>query len=163
MPNHQPDFWSNLRKELSSGAQWIDRAVVLAYAAATGLVVVGFTLLSEAASAGFEGLHRWGEFGPWLPLLWTPALTVALLWWTRRFVPGAQGSGIPQVVLALDDDTPETQRRGLVSMRLSLHKIGLVAGGLLAGLSSAARPTAGRRRRDAAPALALAARGHRRA
>lgn len=135
MPDHQPDFWSNLRNELSSGTQWIDRAVVLAYAAATGLVVVAFTLLAEAASAGFEGLRGWGEFGPWLPLLWTPALTVALLWWTRRFAPGAQGSGIPQVVLALDDDTGEMQRRGLVSLRLSLHKIGLVAGGLLAGLS----------------------------
>jgi H+/Cl- antiporter ClcA len=33
-----------------------------------------------------------------------PLLTVALLWWTRRFVPGALGSGIPQVMLALDDD-----------------------------------------------------------
>jgi H+/Cl- antiporter ClcA len=68
-------------------------------------------------------------------LLWTPALTVALLWWTRRFVPGAMGSGIPQVVRALDDDLPPSQRDWLASMRVSLHKIGLVSGGLLAGLS----------------------------
>ena len=135
MHDHEPDFWSNLRRELASGTQWIDRAVVLAYAAGTGLVVVAFTLLSEAASAGFEQLRQWGEIGLLLPLLWTPALTVALLWWTRRFVPGAQGSGVPQVVLALGDDTSDAQRRGLVSLRLSLHKIGLVAGGLLAGLS----------------------------
>jgi hypothetical protein len=34
-----------------------------------------------------------------------------LLWWTRRFVPGALGSGIPQVVRALDDDLqPAAQR-----------------------------------------------------
>lgn len=135
MHDHEPDFWKNLRSELASGAQWNDRAVVLAYAAATGLVVVGFTLLSEAASEGFQALRHWGDIGPWLPLLWTPALTVGLLWWTRRFVPGAQGSGIPQVVLALDDETNEPQRRWLVSLRLSLHKIGLVSGGLLAGLS----------------------------
>ncbi len=88
--DHELDFWSNLRNELASGAQWIDRAVVLAYAAATGLVVVGFTLLSEAVSAGFEALRQRGEISLWLQLLWTPALTVALLWWTRRFVPGAQ-------------------------------------------------------------------------
>jgi H+/Cl- antiporter ClcA len=135
MHDHEPDFWKNLRNEVASRAQWFDRAVVLAYAAATGLVVVGFTLLAEAASEGFEALSHWGEFGPWLPLLWTPALTVGLLWWTRRFVPGAQGSGIPQVVLALDDETQESQRHWLVSLRLSLHKIGLVSGGLLAGLS----------------------------
>ena len=135
MHDPEPRFWHSLRNEMLSATQWIDRAVVLAYAALTGLVVVGFTLLAEAASDGFESLRHWGEWGPWLPLLWTPALTVALLWWTRRFVPGAQGSGIPQVVLALDDGTSESQRGWLVSLRLSLHKIGLVAGGLLAGLS----------------------------
>jgi H+/Cl- antiporter ClcA len=67
-------------------------------------------------------------------LAWTPALTVALLWWTRRFVPGAVGSGIPQVVRALDDDL-DRQRRGWCRCGCRLHKIGLVSGGLLAGLS----------------------------
>ncbi len=140
MHDHEPDFWRNLRLELASGAQWRDRTVVLAYAAATGLVVVGFTLLAEAASEAFEHLRQLGsdhgnDNGRWLTLIWTPALTVALLWWTRRFVPGALGSGVPQVVLALDDQTPPERRAALVSLRLSLHKIGLVAGGLLAGLS----------------------------
>jgi H+/Cl- antiporter ClcA len=135
MSDQEPDFWRNLRAELVSGTQWVDRAVVLAYAAVTGLVVVGFTLLAEASSEGFERLRHSGEFGPSLTLVWTPALTVALLWWTRRFVPAALGSGIPQVVRALDDETPETQRRWLVSMPVALHKIGLVSGGLLAGLS----------------------------
>ncbi|MBL8349763.1 MAG: chloride channel protein [Burkholderiaceae bacterium] len=131
----EPDFWRNLRAELSAGRQWIDRAVVLACAAATGGVVVGFTLLAEAASHGFQQLAQWGPHGRWLALLWTPALTVALLWWTRRCVPGALGSGIPQVVRALEDDLEPARRAGLVSLRVSLHKIGLVSGGLLAGLS----------------------------
>lgn len=135
MHDHEPDFWRNLRAELASGTQWVDRAVVLAYAAVTGLVVVGFTLLTEAASDAFEHLRRLDHVGAWLPLAWTPAVVVVLLWWTRRHAPGAQGSGVPQVVLALDDDTPSEQRRRLVSLPLSLHKIGLVAGGLLAGLS----------------------------
>jgi H+/Cl- antiporter ClcA len=135
MHDHEPDFWRNLRAELAGGQHWIDRAVVLAYAAVTGLVVVGFALLADVASEGFEHLRHLGEFGSWLPLIWTPALTMALLWWTRRFVPGASGSGIPQVVLALDDDTAPERRGWLVSLRLSLHKIGLVSGGLLAGLS----------------------------
>lgn len=130
-----PEFWRNLQRELLAGRQWVDRAVVLAMAAATGAIVVGFTLLAERAIEGFRWLEHWGEHGRFLTLLWTPALTVALLWWTRRFVPGAVGSGIPQVVRALEDDLQPSQRAGLASLRVSLHKIGLVSGGLLAGLS----------------------------
>lgn len=135
MRDPQPDFWRNLRAELAIGRHWIDRAVVLAYAALTGLVVVGFTLLTEAASAAFAQGRQWGAIGPWLPLVWTPLVTALVLWWTQRFAEGARGSGIPQVMVALDEDMPPAQRSRLVSLRLSLHKIGLVAGGSLAGLS----------------------------
>jgi H+/Cl- antiporter ClcA len=131
----EPEFWRNLQRELSAGRQWLDRATVLAFACATGAVVVAFTLLAEAAIHGYRLLEDWGSQGRFLALLWTPALTVAVLWWTRRFVPGAMGSGIPQVVRALDDDLPPSQRAWLASLRVSLHKIGLVSGGLLAGLS----------------------------
>jgi H+/Cl- antiporter ClcA len=114
---------------------WRDQALMLAFALATGLVVVAFTLLAEAASHAYGRLRASGIYGPWLALVWTPALTVALLWWTRRFAPGAAGSGIPQVIRALDDGLQPTQRAALVSWRLSLHKVALVSGGLLAGLS----------------------------
>jgi H+/Cl- antiporter ClcA len=129
------DFWHNLRNDVAAGPQWRDRAVVLTYAVITGLIVVAFTLLAEAASRGFEHVLHFGAIGPWLPLLWTPGITVAVLWWTRRFAPGAQGSGIPQVVAALDDALPETERLRLVSLRLSVEKVLLVSGGVLAGLS----------------------------
>jgi H+/Cl- antiporter ClcA len=135
MDSRPPAFWRNLREELASGHHWIDRAVVLVYAVLTGLVVVGFTLLSEAASHGFEQLRALGKPGPWLTLVWTPALTVGVLWWTQRFVPAAMGSGIPQVVAALDERVDAAQRDWLVGLRVSLHKIVLVSGGLLAGLS----------------------------
>jgi H+/Cl- antiporter ClcA len=131
----EPEFWRNLHAEALAGRQWIDRAVVLVYAVITGLVVVGFTLLAEAAMHGFQQIERWGPQGRYLVLVWTPLLTVALLWWTRRFVPGAMGSGIPQVMRALDDDLQPGQRAWLVSLRVSLHKIALVSGGLFAGLS----------------------------
>ncbi len=52
-----------------------------------------------------------------------------------RVAPGAHGSGIPQVVAALDDGLPAETRSKLVSLRISLQKIVLVSGGLLAGLS----------------------------
>ncbi|WP_128001816.1 chloride channel protein [Piscinibacter defluvii] len=135
MHDHEPDFWRNLKDELSGGARWIDRAVVLLFAALTGAVVVGFTLLADAASRAFDWVAGATPLGSWIALAWTPALAVAVLWFTRRFAPGALGSGVPQVVLALDDDTPESARGALVSLRLSMHKIGLVCAGLMAGLS----------------------------
>lgn len=131
----EPDFWRNLRDEVAASEQWRDRAVVLAYAVITGLVVVGFTLLAEGASHAFDQLRGLHPLAPWAALLWTPLLTVAVLWWTRRYVPGALGSGIPAVVRALDDTLAPAQRGALVSLKLALHKVGLVAGGLLAGLS----------------------------
>lgn len=135
MPATPPGFWRNLRSDLSGGRHWRDHGVVIAYAVLTGIIVVGFTLLTEAAATRFAALVALPGVGRWLPLLWTPVLTVALLWWTLRFAPGAQGSGIPQVVAALDDDLPQPARSQLVSLRLSLHKIALIAGGVLAGLS----------------------------
>ncbi len=131
----EPDFWRNLRDELSASRAWIDRAVVLGYAVLTGLVVVCFTLLSELATHAFELLRGTNAWTPYAMLLWTPLLTVAVLWITRRYVPAALGSGIPQVVRALDDDLPPAQQQWLVSLRVALSKIGLVSGGLLAGLS----------------------------
>ena len=129
---HQTDFLHNIRKELSSGALWLDRAVVLAYAATAGLCVVGFTLLSNQAFALFTRIQG---VSPWLTLVWMPIGTALIVWLTRRFSPGAAGSGIPQVMAGLDPHLPVAERGRFVSLRLSLAKIVLSAGGLLAGLS----------------------------
>jgi len=129
------DFWRNLREELVYGRQWMDRAVVLGYAVITGLVVVAFTLLSEAASHAHDSMRGssiWASYGM---LLWTPLLTVAVLWVGMRFAPATLGGGIPRVIRALDDDLPEEHRHWLVSLRVSIYQIGLVTSGLLAGLS----------------------------
>jgi H+/Cl- antiporter ClcA len=123
------------KHDLVAGGAWIDHAVILGYAAMTGVIAVAFTYLSEEATHLFDALRQATPLGVWLTLLWTPALTVAVLWWTRRFVPGAAGSGIHQVLRALDDELQPRQRRWLVSVKISLHKPLLVCGGLLAGLS----------------------------
>lgn len=135
MSEQTKGLWQQVRDEVTGGRQWLDRAVVLAYAVATGLVVVGFTYLAEAAVEAFRGLGQIDIVGRWIPLLWTPALAVALLWLTRRFAGGTEGSGIPQVVAALDYPVSEQERSRLVSLLLSLKKVLLVSGGLLAGLS----------------------------
>ncbi|MFZ4289129.1 chloride channel protein [Variovorax sp. HJSM1_2] len=130
--HREPDFLQNLRSELSNGRVWLDRAIVLAYAVLAGLLVVGFTLLSDWTFGHFEVLfHRFS----WAVLLWTPAITVGVVWATRRFFPGAGGSGIPHVIAALDPHLPAAERSRFVSLPLSIAKIGLSSLGLLAGLS----------------------------
>lgn len=130
-----PVFTRRVMLEMGGPAIWRDRAVVLGFAALTGAVVVGFTLLAESATHAFRAIGVATPMGPWLALAWTPALTVLILWWTRRFVPGTAGSGIPQVVRALEDDLDGARLGWLVSPRVALHKVVLVSGGLLAGLS----------------------------
>lgn len=130
--NREPDFLQNVQDELSNGRNWLDRSVVLAYAILAGLGVVGFTLLSEYAFSLFERLNHTSR---WLVLVWTPLCTAAIVWATRRWFAGASGSGIPQVMAALDPALPKEKMGRFVSLRLTFGKIGLTAGGLLAGLS----------------------------
>lgn len=130
--NREPDFLENLRAELSSGRIWLDRAIVLAYAVAAGLFVVGFTLASDWAFARFLDLHK---THPWAVLLWTPAVTAVIVWATRRWFPGSAGSGIPQVKAALDPALPPERSGLLVSLRLTVAKIALAVMGFAAGLS----------------------------
>jgi hypothetical protein len=54
---HEPDFLQNLRSELSNWRLWRDRAIVLGYAAAAGLFVVGFTVAADWAFGRFEQLR----------------------------------------------------------------------------------------------------------
>jgi len=101
-------------------------------AAAAGLAVVGFTRLTEQALQVF---FRFDDSVPWMALAWMPASAFGIAWLTRRYVPGAGGSGIPQVIAALSGSVA-TERMGLfVSLRLTVAKILLTSWGLLAGLS----------------------------
>jgi H+/Cl- antiporter ClcA len=133
MNNREPDFFQNLQDELSDGRAWLDRSIVLGYAVLAGLFVVAFTYMSEGAFELFKHLH---EVAPWAPLIWTPALTALIVWCTRRFFPGASGSGIPQVMASLDPDVSRGARRNFISFRLTLAKMVLGSASLLAGLSA---------------------------
>lgn len=127
-----PHIVSALRAELSDRDLWQTRVVVLTFGTLSGLVVVAFTWLTEQA---LELFHHARAGLPWLPLLWTPLCTAAVVWSTRQWAPGAAGSGIPQVMAALHPAV-EPRWRGLyVSVRLTLAKMLLTAAGLLGGLS----------------------------
>jgi len=123
---------STFRKEFSNWRIWSARGVVMAFAALAGLSVVGFTALSDLAFAWFESLYGWQW---WTPLVWTPLCTAAIVWLTRRYVAGAAGSGIPQVMAALEPAVAPQHQGLFVSLKLSIAKVLLTTWGLLAGLS----------------------------
>ncbi len=121
-----------LHREFSDWRLWLSRLLVVATAAVSGLTVVAFTWLTEHALAYF---FQWQTAAWWMPLLLTPACASAIVWVTRRFAPGAAGSGIPQVMATLDGTMEPSQRSLLVSLRLTLAKMILTSWGVLAGLS----------------------------
>ena len=127
-----PHALSAIKQELNDWHLWGGRGVVLAFAALAGGAVVLFTWLTEhALSLFFAQRTQW----PWLPLVWAPLSAAAIVALTRRYAPGAAGSGIPQVMAALSPSTPPAMRGLFVSLRLSVAKVLLATWGLLAGLS----------------------------
>lgn len=114
--------------------RWQVRAVLWIAAALAGLAVVGFaTLAEQALSLFFLVQSRW----PWAPFVLAPAVGMGVSWATLRWVGGASGSGIPQVVAATRLSGAGAPVRALLSWRIVLGKIGLgslvLTGGFSAG------------------------------
>jgi H+/Cl- antiporter ClcA len=129
---HEHHIRTALKKEFTDWRLWWARGIVIAMAIVAGLTVVAFTWMSERALAFFLQLRTaWW----WIPLIWTPLCAAAIVGVTRRYVPGAAGSGIPQVMASLDTTVDAQNRDLFVSLKLSIAKIGLTTWGLLAGLS----------------------------
>ena len=128
----QPDIVDAMRSDLGDWRQWVARLIVLVYAAAAGLSVVAFNELCDIAQRGFAAVYAWR---PWAALAWMPACAALIVFLTRRVAPGAAGSGIPQVMATLDPALDLVARSRLVSLRLSISKMLLTAGGLLGGLT----------------------------
>jgi H+/Cl- antiporter ClcA len=106
--------------------------LISAVAVLGGLVAALFARLCDAAMS----LHtRWLSFSPWLAagVLWA-GLTLAA-WLTRRFVPEAAGSGIPQVIAAAEQRWRGRWGGQRVTLRTALWKVVLTAGLLVCGAS----------------------------
>jgi len=96
-----------------------------------GLVALAFAFLSDQAQKLFGMVS---STAGWLPLLVTPAGFALLVWLTRRYVPEARGSGIPQVIAA--SHLPKPERSPLIGLKTAAAKFALTVGGLLVGASS---------------------------
>ncbi len=129
---NRADVLDTLHHAVVDWRAWAGRAVVMAFAALAGLTIVAFTWMTELAFSAFEQVEKlyW-----WSPLLWTPLCTAAIVWVMRRYAMGSAGSGIPQVMAALDGSVTPLHRSLYVSLKLSFAKMALATWGMLAGLS----------------------------
>lgn len=98
-----------------------------------GLLAVLFAELSEIAVSGFRRVS--GDLW-WWPLVICPAGGATIVWVTRQWFPGAEGSGIPQTVAAIHADKHHPAGTyPLLSLKIALGKIALGTAALFAGFS----------------------------
>ncbi|WP_291993371.1 chloride channel protein [Candidatus Accumulibacter sp. ACC003] len=128
----------NLFRGRLSAFRWRTRLTLWGAAAAAGLAVVAFTRLADLALSTFFQLantHPWLPF-PWVPFVLAPLVGMIAVWTTRRFFPGSQGSGIPQVIAATRLAARGEPVGHLVSMRIAIGKVGVGCFALLGGFSA---------------------------
>lgn len=96
-------------------------------------MVVAFAELADMALALFSRLTT-GR--PWMPFLLAPSIGMLTVWLTRRLCPGAEGSGIPQVIAATWLAAKGKPVNALLSLRIAFGKIILGALALVGGFSA---------------------------
>lgn len=119
------------RRTLLSLPHWKTRLVLWSGALLVGALAAGFGLAGELAS---EWQARIRAHSRYWPLLLTPAGMMLAVWLTRRFFAGAEGSGIPQTIAALDNSDRSFRRR-VLSLRIAAGKLLLTVFGLFSGAS----------------------------
>lgn len=119
-----------LRARGPRSVQFRTRIAILLGAVAIGLAATAFAAAADAAAEVFT---RCSARFRWAPLVTTPLLFGILVWLTRRYVPLARGSGIPQVIAAQKD--PERATASLVSVRTVLGKAMLTLAAVMSGAS----------------------------
>jgi H+/Cl- antiporter ClcA len=112
-------------------SRWKQHAALWSGGILVGAAAIVFARASDLAYAGFRHIL---EVSPWLPLLITPITFAFLAWLTNGVLRATRGSGIPQVIAALEQ-SEEGFRRRLLSLPVVLCKMGLTLLGLAAGAS----------------------------
>ena len=111
---------------------WKRRLVFWSGALSVGVAAILFAVASEWANGVF---HKMLAISPFLPLLITPLGLALIVYITRKYFPGAQGSGIPQVIASLDPKESSKVREQVLSLRVTVGKIILTIVGLMCGTS----------------------------
>ncbi|HJO22917.1 MAG: chloride channel protein [Myxococcota bacterium] len=130
------------RTGLFSAGAWRRRALFVVAAVATGYVALFFNL-ADRLSVTFrafllKGESLWGfQMDPSVGTGIAAGLAIGGMWLIMtlrdRFFPGTQGTGIPQVMAALDVDAEDPLRRHMISWRIAVGKALLLMIGIFAG------------------------------
>ena len=112
--------------------RWRRRALFLVGGIAVGALAILLAKLADGAQVLF---HDMATMWPWAPFVLAPGGFALAAWLTRTFFPGAQGSGIPQVIAAHRMDDLSARAR-LVSLRIAAGKMVLLLLGLVCGASA---------------------------
>jgi len=110
---------------------WRRRAALWIGAVAVALVAI---LFAKASDAAFGLFQRAIDHSPWWALLLTPGIFALLAWLTSGALRPTRGSGIPQVIAALEKPD-ETFRQVNLSPGVSAGKLLLTSLSLLGGAS----------------------------
>jgi len=105
--------------------------VFILAAVTTGLIAILFGLGVTWASAVFALVTR---HAPWLAFIICPGGLAGIVYLTRRYFPGAQGSGIPQAIAALQMQD-QAAVDFVLSPRIALGKFLLTIAGFAVGAS----------------------------
>lgn len=117
------------RNPLFSAREWGRRVVYWAGAVLVGLIALGFAACADQVAVWRADIVAWNRFAM---LAIAPAGLAASVWLTRTVFRGAQGSGIPQTIAALQMTRIETIEQ-VLSLRIAFGKIALTLLGLLSG------------------------------
>ncbi len=116
------------RRRLFSFKAWRLRLVFWIGALIVGIIAVLFAKMADLADHSFTRLL---DDYPLLPFILTPAGLMLISWLMRKYFPGANGSGIPQTIAALDLQN----KQSVLSFRIAIGKLLLTTMGLFSGAS----------------------------
>ncbi len=94
-----------------------------------GVVAAVFAITSGKADLFYRSIFAWN---PYIPFLLTPAGFVLGVFLTRKYFSGAEGSGIPQVLISLGESGGGLSNR-LLSMRMVVGKVVMTVMALAVG------------------------------
>lgn len=122
------------RRQVAYRHVWIGRLIFWGGALGVGLVAVLFAQLTELAVETLHGLDD--RFPGWV-FLSAPLGGALIVWLTRRYCLGAEGSGIPQVMAEMAQHGQHKRLpRPLLSLRILIGKIVLGIGAIFVGFSA---------------------------
>jgi H+/Cl- antiporter ClcA len=116
------------RRRLFSFKAWRLRLVFWIGALIVGIIAVIFAKMADLADHSFTRLL---DDYPLLPFILTPAGLMLISWLMRKFFPGANGSGIPQTIAAMELQ----DKQSVLSFRIAIGKLLLTSMGLFSGAS----------------------------